>query len=367
MINKFFVISLFLLAAMQNIGQQIPNFISQDANRSVLNPSFVTYSNTTELLFANKLTQRSFSQMPMTNFGHFKTIFKGKHGFGVSLIQSQNGIFKEFNGYVNYGYAVKLSGYWKMGFGVAAGLKNQRLDLSESVYFQNDDPLINAVGPSSYTYDGQFGYYLSSSKFLFHFSVLQLFGNRFNNNAANLNQHVISGVEYKISLPKNLSITPMASVNYLQKGLMQYNVGGQVEFKNKVGIGMSAKSGFILSPNFYVKIKTIKLSYAYDLISLNDVNQGFSHEIMLKWSKPKYYSKENIISKEVALERVLELIDTYFDVQTSDIDLVERKKLLKDLRNQINELLPYIDEIERDKIEKNLNKKRKKPKPLKKI
>jgi len=215
---------------------------------------------------------------------------------------------------------------------------------------------------TSYTYDGQFGGYLSSSKFLFHFSILQLFGNRFNDNVSNLNQHFVSGLEYKISLPKNMSFTPMASINYVQKEWMQYNLGGQCEFKNTIGIGVMAKSNFALSPNMYVKFKSIKLSYAYDLISLNEINQGFSHEISLKWSKQKYNTKDKSITKEEALERVLELIDTYFDVQTSDIDLLERKKLLKDLRVEINELLPYLDDTDREKIEKDLNTKKKKSK-----
>jgi type IX secretion system PorP/SprF family membrane protein len=363
--NKIIFIQFILLTSFQFLGQQLPNYVNQNANRAFSNPSFLTFSNSTEVLLAHKLTQNSFSLMPMTNFGQFKTVLRGKHGFGVSLLQSQRGIFKEFNGYLSYGYSVKLNGYWKMGFGLSGGLKNQSLNLNESVYFQNDDPFLTANSLSSNTYDGQFGYYLSSSKFLFHFSIMQLFGNRFNNNLSNLNQHYVAGLEYKFSFPKNLSFTPMASVNYVQTGLSQYNLGGQIEFKNTFGIGMMAKSDFILSPSFYVKYKSVELSYAYDLISLNDINQGLGHEIAIKWSKPKYNSMEKNITKEVALEEILELIDSYFDVQTSDIDIIERKKLLNDLRNQINELLPYLDVSDREKIEKDLNTKKKKPKKKK--
>ena len=85
------------------------------------------------------------------------------------------------------------------------------------------------------------------------------------------------------------------------------------------------------------------------------------HEITLKWSKQKYNSKESNISKEVALEKVLELIDTYFDVQTSDIDIVQRNKLLNSIRAEINELLPYLEEGDRKNIEKGLKTKKKKP------
>lgn len=360
--NKFLVFILFGVVASNFIAQQSTSFVFSDIQKSAYNPAYSTLKNEWSLTAGHRLLMKSYPGSPMNNLFAFNTNIKKKHGFGLVVGQDSRSVYKEFQGYLNYGYSVRFGSQWKLGMGIGAGVKSQSLDLSNQVYFQADDPYFSNQKYSGMTYDVRFGGYLSSNRFLFHFSVLQLAGQRFNQNISDLDQNILGGLEYRFDLPGDLVFEPKVSGNYYLNGPLQFNAGGEISYKNLVGIGAYYRSNYAITPTISLQFKNFKLGYGFDLFQMGDINYGLGHELYLSFTTSKYDSKIKMISKEEATEKVYELIDTYFDVQNSDLTLVEKKKLMADIRSEIYELLPYMDDESRHEIEKSLNKSRKKNK-----
>jgi type IX secretion system PorP/SprF family membrane protein len=338
-------------------AQQSTSFAFNEVIKSSYNPAYATFKNEWSLNLGHRLLLSSMPGSPMNNVLSFNTNINKSHGLGLVVSQGSRSVFKEFEGYLNYGYAVRFGSQWKLGFGLGAGVKSQSLDLNNQVYFQEDDPMFNTQSYAGMTYDVRFGGYLSSDRLLFHFAGLQLAGQRFNDNISDLQQNIVAGLEYLFNLPKDLTLTPVISANYYPNGPLQYNLGGTITYNKIVSVGAHFRSGYAVTPTVAIQFKNVKFGYGFDLIQLSDINYGLGHEVFLSFSKQKYGSKVEMISKEEATERIYELIDSYFDVQASDLSLVEKKKLMSELRNEIYELLPYIDDESRQQIEKSLNKK----------
>lgn len=360
--NKTILSILLVFIGLGLIAQQSTSFVFSDVQKSSLNPSYATYKNEWSINAGHRLLMKSYPGSPMNNVFAFNTNINKKHGLGIVVNQSSRSLYKEFEGYLNYGYSVRFGSQWKLGFGIGAGVKSQSLDLTNQVYFQEDDPTFNNQSYSGLTYDVRFGGYLSSDRLLFHFSALQLAGQRFNDNISDLTQNLIAGFEYRIDLPKDLVLKPIVSTNYYLNGPLQYNLGGEITYNDLIGIGAHFRSGYAITPTLSIQFKNFKLGYGFDLLQLGDMNYGLGHEIQLTFTKAKYGSNTKVISKEEATKKIYELIDTYFDIQSSDLGLVEKKKLMAETRNEIYELLPYIDDESRDQIEKSLDKKPKKKK-----
>lgn len=360
--NRLLSIIVLVCFVVVCFGQQSTSFVFSEIQKSAYNPAYATYKNEWSINAGHRLLMKSYPGSPMNNTFALNTNINKKHGLGIVVSQNSRSIYKEFESFLNYGYAVRFKGQWKLGFGLGAGIKSQSLDLSNQTYFQQDDPYFTDQKYSGITYDVRFGMYLSSNRLFFHITGLQLVGQRFNQNIANLDQNILAGLEYRIDLANDWVFEPKASANYYLSGLLQYNLGGEINYKNLLGIGAHYRSGYAVTPTISLQFKNFKLGYGFDLFQLGDINYGLGHEIYLSFTKSKYDSRIKMISKEEASERIYELIDSYFDVQNSDLTLIEKKKLMTDIRNEIYELLPYIDDESRKQIEKSLNKKPKKKK-----
>lgn len=353
--TRVLIFILFGLIASVVNAQQSTSFVFGDIQKSVYNPSYATLKNEWSLNAGHRLLLKAYPGSPMNNVFAFNTNINKKHGLGLVVEQNNRSVYKEFEAYVNYGYAVRFGGQWKLGFGIGAGVKSQSLDLSNQVYFQADDPYFSNQKYSGLTYDARFGGYLSSNRLMFHFSVLQLAGQRFNQNVSDLDQNLLTGLEYRIDLPNDLVLEPKASANYYFNGPLQYNIGGEISYKNLVGVGAYYRFNYAITPTVSLQFKNFKLGYGFDLIQMGDINYGLGHELYLSFTAAKYDSKIKMMSKEEAAGKVYDLIDTYFDVQNSDLSLVKKKKLMADIRSDIYELLPYMDDESRKEIEKSLN------------
>lgn len=351
------ITSIFIVICLS--AQQSTNFVFSEVQRDMYNPAMSAYKQEWNLTLGHRLLMNNYPGKPMSNLFSFSTNVKKKHGLGITISQQSRSVFKEFEGYLNYAYSARIGGNWKLGLGVSAGVKNQQLDLSNQVYFNTDDPYLVSQNFNSITYDARFGSFISSDKFLFHFSALQIVGQKYNSNLSRLTQNFISGFEYRFDLSNNLVLKPNASINYYLTGPMQYNIGAEFSFKNIVGIGAYYRSNNAISPALFFEYKGLRIGYAFDLIQMNQLDYGLGHEVYLKFGKTKFDSKINMISKELATEEVYELIDAYFDVLNSDLNIVEKRKLMNLIRNEIYELLPYMDDERRKEIEKSLKKNKK--------
>lgn len=349
-----------LFVTLSNVAQQSTSSIFRDVQKNVYNPSISALKSEWSAIASHRLLMSNMQGSPMSNMFAFNTNVKKKHGFGIVVSQSKRSVFQEFEGYLNYGYGVRLGGAWKLGMGLGAGVKSQSINLSNQIYFNNDDPYLTSQAYNATTYDARFGLTLTSSRFFLGVSALQLIGQRFNNNLSNLQQNILVNADYRIDLVKNLVLRPQISSNLYLGGPLQYNAGAELMIKNFIGIGAIYRSDYAITGTLQLKFKGISVGYGFDLVQTSETNLGLGHEIYLKFSKLKFDSKTNMMTKEQASDEVYALIDTYFDVQTSDLNPVEKSKLMNHIRNEIYELLPYLDDESRKAIEKNLKKKKKK-------
>lgn len=351
----FFVLCLF---ARTSNGQQLFNYSHNLIVPGIQNPAFARYNDEISFNLIRKSAFGSFEGAPVDNSFYFSSPINAKNGIGLSLNQNQQGIFKELNANIQYARSFNITEYLKLGLGVSAGVKNQSINFDDIVAFNLSDPFLVARQEQNTTYDASFGMYLTTSKFLFRAAVPQMLGNRMGDGYQKLDQHILSSVQYKFPLKNSLVLTPVVGVDYMLNAPISYNAGFLLHYKTVFWAGAQYKSDYSISPIVGLSYKKISLSYSYDYSGLTYTNLGLGHEILLQFKMHRNTNNEGNISSREAEERIIELIDEYFDVQSSDIDLFERLILMRKIEKEINDLMPYLDKEKKKQFKNKINKKK---------
>lgn len=358
MIKGFKIVVIISLLSTSSVGQQLFNYTHSLISPGLQNPSFTSYNDEMNFTLLRKSVYGNIDGAPEDNSFYFSTPLNSKNGMGLFLNQNTQGIFKELNASLQYGRSFQITEFLKLGLGVSAGVKNQTINLDEVIAFDSNDPFLVLGGNRNTTYDASFGMYLSSSNLLLRVSVPQMIGNRFGNDYEKLNQHILSNVQYKIYLKNSFVITPSMGVDYTINAPLSFNGGFLISYKELFWVGALYKSDYAISPMAGLSFKNVSLSYAYDYTQMNYSNLGLSHEIMLQYTIHRNVNKVGNISPEAAEEKVFELIDEYFDVQNSDIDLLERMDLMKGIQKEIDALLPFLDKARKQQLRKKMKSKK---------
>lgn len=348
---------IFCFLASLSWSQQVFNYSHNLTTPGMQNPAFARYNDEVNFSLMRKSVYGKINGSPIENNFYVSTPINANSGIGMFVNQGTQGIFKQINANIQYGRAFNLTEYIRLGLGVSAGVQNQSINLEEIIVFDPDDPFLLQGVNKSTTYDASFGMYLNSSKFLFRLSAPHLLGNRYGNNFEKFRQQIITNVQYKFPIKRNFIVMPTAGLNYTLNAPLGYNVGMLLYYKSFLWAGVQYKKEYAISPMLGLSYKKFNISYSYDYSNIAYNNLGIGHEILLEIKIHKGTNKAGNISSEEAEGRVIELIDEYFDVQNSDIDLFERLILMKKIENKIEELLPFLDNEKKKSMKKKLKSK----------
>lgn len=297
---KSILIFILIISAFTSKSQQATMFSQNMFSYGIINPAYfaipneMTATGITRQQWigfkdseGNSVAPNTFSvqlQIPL-NFLN--------SGIGGSIIQDKIGFFTDIE--ANIGYAMKFN--VKQGFlsvGTQLSFKNRSIDFSKFKPIDPNDPIINQSGGESSSILGDLGFgvfYQKTGKYYIGASLLNVLkskGIAYNDQSStrptNDRMLYIMGA-YEVSIPSAplFHFTPSALIKSNFSNT-QISISGLVTYNNKFwgGVTYNIQSSDAFGILLGIKIKNIKIGYAYDL-PLSQINITGSHEIMISY------------------------------------------------------------------------------------
>jgi type IX secretion system PorP/SprF family membrane protein len=224
---------------------------------------------------------------------------KGKTGLGIEILNDQLGPRKTIAGYLSYSYRIRLAN-GKLGFGLAAGVLNSRINWNAIDYRDQGDVFASLNATQSTVPDFKFGLYFNNKNFYTGFSV------------THLNEPVYAIVKdsltFRVQFARHTFFTigrafQLSSNVIFSPSLILRNVAGSrmgnadlnlnFNIRNALWLGISLRSEKSLVYMIQCKIMDqFKLGYSYDMTfgRLRSVQSG-THEFFLGFDLDFYKSQ----------------------------------------------------------------------------
>lgn len=294
---------MIILPAGLLYGQQIPLYSQYYFNPFIYNPAM---TGSEDQVNAFLIYRSQWTDMP----GHPETkivtldgpVKKKKIGLGFSIFDDRTGYTERIGGYGSFSYRVKISGNSSLLLGLSFGALQNRIDFTEVVFRDSDDPSLLIQQQKKAAIDANFGVAFLLKNFEVGFAIPQIMANSLkyeNDNARTfyeLSRHYLGSVKYtfNINKEKGISFYPLILTRIVPGAPLQYDINGVLNWKNTAWLGISYRSNYAISSSARIKIANrISLGYTYDIIT-SSINSyaGTSHEITLSYTFGDGGSKE---------------------------------------------------------------------------
>jgi type IX secretion system PorP/SprF family membrane protein len=291
------------LVAQQNIVYNHYFF-----NPFLYNPSFITPHEQTELFLDYRRQWVGIQDAPSTASINLQVPINYKMSLAGTAIQDNVGVLRSTTGMIAFGYHIYLgnnaeTGH-KIGFGISAGISNNRIDMSK-VSNPNDPAL---AGNSTSSMTGQFGMHYQFRKFKAGFALPSIFKKyivseeNFNKPGIDQLSTTLTTLSYAFPIMHRVSFEPTLLYR-TEKNLRQIEGMGVFQIDDLLWIGGAYRQQYGASAFFRINIKNkLKVGYGYEFAtgSLNRFNNA-SHEVQLVFNLGK--KKLTPVTKtETALE-----------------------------------------------------------------
>ena len=143
-LNITLVSSLLVLATQSGFAQQDPNFTQYMYNTLSINPAYAGSRDVFSAVALHRSQWLGFDGAPTSQTLSAHTpIREGKMGLGFNIVNDQIGVTKETDINAIYSYALEMSEYTKLSFGINAGVNLLNVDYSDLNIFDPSDPEFN--------------------------------------------------------------------------------------------------------------------------------------------------------------------------------------------------------------------------------
>ncbi|MBI3133200.1 MAG: PorP/SprF family type IX secretion system membrane protein [Bacteroidetes bacterium] len=341
--TKYILYALTLLYIIPSKAQQAPLYNQYHVAPLIYNPSYVGFNDGVDVTLIRNQKWGNYGEGFNANSLSVGTLLKdNKSGLGISLYSDYVGITSKLNAHLLYAYRIQLGEKANLRAGVAAGVVDNRIDFSNVVVTDPNDPVVvNAVGDRKTMFDMNVGLNFSYADLRVGVSMPQVLGSKLlyaGNNLSyyTLERQLVSNIGYSwyLNREKGLILNPEAMVIYSFPGApLQYSANLMFEMQKIAWVGVGYKSNYAMSFNVGVNlVKNLKFGLAYDFM-INDVatySNKPNAEIMLKYSiPPKVQQVQDNSEFERMLAEQKRIMDSLNNViVTNDANA----------RNQINQL-----------------------------
>lgn len=313
--SRYLLTALSLLVFTYTKAQQAPLYNQYHAVPLIYNPSFVGFNDGVDVAMVRNQKWGNYGEGFNANSLTAGTLLKdNKSGLGISLYSDFVGITSKLNAHLLYSYRVQLGERANLRAGVAAGVVDNRIDFSNAIVTDPNDPIVvNAVGDRKTMFDLNVGLNFNFADFRVGVSVPQVLGSKLLYADNNLSYYTLErqllgtlGYSWYLNREKGILLNPEAIVIYSFPGApLQYSANLFFEMQKIAWLGVGYKSNYALSFNVGINVvKNLKLGLAYDFM-INDV-ASYSNkpnaELMLRYSIPP---KVQQVQDNSELERML--------------------------------------------------------------
>lgn len=285
----------------------VPGRSQQDPVTSQYMFNTLTYNpgvaGTSGMICATALNRQQwvgFKGAPSTtvfNVGAPVSLFKRKHGVGLSIETDNVGFDKDLNLSGIYTYLADLN-FGKLGIGVSLGMLSKTLEPSwyipdgDGFTLPDQDPLIPVNKENFIAFDAGLGIYLLADKYYAALSVTHLNQPKIrytkeggDDVTTYVSRHfyLTAGYTFQLANP-SFELMPSAFA-YSDGKVVQFNVTSLVRYNKKVWGGVSYRAGDALIGIAGVELYNgLRIGYSYDF-PLSDIRKSTSgsHEFMVNY------------------------------------------------------------------------------------
>ncbi len=207
-------------------------------------------------------------------------------GLGGYFYNDRNGIINRTGAQFSYAYHINFNNQYQLSFGLSISAYQFKMDISNSLRYNTDDPLLDNNKTTFFVPDANAGIYISGKGLYAGFSASQLFGsslklgqNAYENYETLRHFYLIAGYKWLVS--HNVIIEP----SFLARATVDafvMDATARLFYQTNYWIGVTYRSNQTMAFMAGFMVDGIYLGYAYDasMGALQNYSGG-SHELMV--------------------------------------------------------------------------------------
>lgn len=292
-----------LLFALTSFGQQTPQSNVYTFNKYGFNPAYAGASGCTEINFSHMNQWLKVDGAPLTSYFGANTRIGKNIGIGGQLLIDKIGIMNQASGLASFSYGLSFGGSHIVRLGLSAGYNQYRIDPTNSVAFDPNDPIVVGGLQSSGAINSEIGLLYQWNALELSVSSKQIIQSYTNFGYAGLDgyglrRHLNAYVSYGIPLNENVSLKPSIFGKGTNAGF-QGDFNTDVNYKNFIygGLGYRTQVGLVVRAGINVQdLFFIGYGYETPMSNIASYSSG-SHEVVmgLKFCKKKKKKQDELV------------------------------------------------------------------------
>jgi type IX secretion system PorP/SprF family membrane protein len=340
--KRIYILAGVLLLSVVGRAQQLPLYSQYTAIPYLYNPAFAGQTEDVNVGLLHRAQWKGIPGAPTTSLLTADGPIAEKNiGLAATLFQDVTDITQRLGFYTSYSYNLKINEDQKVLFGLSLGFAQQRIDFSNSIIRDDNDPMLMYRQNLRKNYvDATLGVAYAWKTLEVGLSAPQLIGNKLeyvNTNSSSyyyMARHLVFSAKYAFDVNKEQEMTvyPLVLLRYAKGAPVQYDINAVFDWKKYGWAAITYKSNYAVGINIGVRLNnTLRAGYAYDF-TVNTIKNyaGGAHEFFLGYTFGKRGGSDETTttSSSVTTDSIID------DLIASDLvqkDQIE--KLTKELEN----------------------------------
>jgi type IX secretion system PorP/SprF family membrane protein len=282
-------------------AQQLPLYSEYMFNILEINPAYAGFKNSIQFTSSFRKQFNGIQSSPQTAIASFDMpVGDTKLGVGLRIFDDRFSVVKTFGAQSAYSYHIETGENSQLYMGLQVGILSYKANLTDLVVSDGGDPNFQD-NQTSFTANFGAGLFFSTDKFYVGLSAPNFIRTNLRQsniavtaNEVKQNLHFFVNSGYLIYLNDDFALKPSVLLRGVQGIPFQYDISGNVFFREFLAVGASYRSGSAIAGllNFKVSPKfSVGYSYDYNTSRLHDFNKG-THEVLLRYQIPFWKDQE---------------------------------------------------------------------------
>lgn len=297
-----------LSLTLPGLTQQTPLFSQYMVNKFLVNPAVVGGSGLTDINMVARQQYQGFTNPPRTygvtaqtrllNDSYIMKKLRIKKnmsqatrftnvGVGGSIFSDRNGIVTKTGLQLAYAYHINFNNEFQLSMGLSGSAFQYKLDDSNSVLVDADDPVLLGSNKQFWVPDASFGVYITNNKLYGGVTITDLLGSSLklgsdpikDNFSTMRNYLLLGGIRFAVN--ENVKLEPSFLLRTTSLNT-QLDINSKIYYKQSYWMGFSYRTDNTLVSMIGFNVDYLHFAYAYDASfgSVQNYTSG-SHELIL--------------------------------------------------------------------------------------
>lgn len=295
MIKRILLFTIFVSLTIGSKAQQQVSYNQYNFIPTAYNPAFVGAHDGVDVAILRNQKWQNYGEGYIANNLSVSSALFNNHGIGINLYSDFVGITSKLRAQAQYAYRLQLGEKAHLGIGVGLGIVDNRIDFSNAVVNDPNDPVLaNTMQDRETMFDVTAGLQFTWAGLRIGVAAPQVLGSQLiygdqSSSFYTLEREFVSTVGYSWLVSENLGfvINPEVLLLYTPGAPFNYNGALIFEFEKFGWIGATYKADYAVGANVGINvIKNLKLGLAYDfqIGELATFNSRPNMEILLKYN-----------------------------------------------------------------------------------